>query len=214
MGGVFNVVNMHLYHYAGNNPVKYTDPDGRELGDLLESAQKAFEEFVTQFIKDNADAINNSSGRVALKFAGIEKGKFTLSGNVFAEATGEGNVKVQIEGAVDFTIIGGGAGDSKATLQVGLRIGYTLADSSKGNWGISLNRENISSLNLAVDATLRLGENIGANGHLRKHLYDFNNDFSWKDLAAKDWVVGGQANIGNTRVAGRFNISKWLGYGK
>ena len=29
MGGVFNVVNLHLYHYAGNNPVKYTDPDGK-----------------------------------------------------------------------------------------------------------------------------------------------------------------------------------------
>ena len=28
MGGVYNVVNLHLYHYAGNNPVKYTDPDG------------------------------------------------------------------------------------------------------------------------------------------------------------------------------------------
>ena len=29
MGGVFNTVNLQLYHYAGNNPVKYTDPDGR-----------------------------------------------------------------------------------------------------------------------------------------------------------------------------------------
>ncbi|MDR2767815.1 MAG: DUF4329 domain-containing protein [Treponema sp.] len=28
MGGVFNIVNLHTYHYAGNNPVKYTDPTG------------------------------------------------------------------------------------------------------------------------------------------------------------------------------------------
>ncbi|MDR2259304.1 MAG: RHS repeat-associated core domain-containing protein, partial [Treponema sp.] len=25
-GGVFNVINLHAYHYAGNNPIKYTDP--------------------------------------------------------------------------------------------------------------------------------------------------------------------------------------------
>jgi RHS repeat-associated protein len=31
MGGVFNVVNMHAYHYAGNNPVKYVDPDGKDI---------------------------------------------------------------------------------------------------------------------------------------------------------------------------------------
>jgi RHS repeat-associated protein len=28
MGGVFNHVNLHVYHYAGNNPVKYVDPTG------------------------------------------------------------------------------------------------------------------------------------------------------------------------------------------
>ena len=31
MGGVYNTVNLHLYHYSGNNPVKYTDPDGQFL---------------------------------------------------------------------------------------------------------------------------------------------------------------------------------------
>ena len=29
MGGVFNTVNLHVYHYANNNPVKYNDPTGR-----------------------------------------------------------------------------------------------------------------------------------------------------------------------------------------
>ena len=32
-GGIYNTVNLHVYHYAGNNPVKYTDPDGRTAFD-------------------------------------------------------------------------------------------------------------------------------------------------------------------------------------
>jgi hypothetical protein len=50
MGGVFNTVNLHLYHYAGNNPVKYLYPDG-----------KAVETFwdVTSLSIDIASLINN-----------------------------------------------------------------------------------------------------------------------------------------------------------
>jgi len=31
MGGVYNTVNLHTYHYGANNPVKYTDPDGEAI---------------------------------------------------------------------------------------------------------------------------------------------------------------------------------------
>ena len=33
IGGIFNTANLQLYHYAGNNPVKYTDPDGKTILD-------------------------------------------------------------------------------------------------------------------------------------------------------------------------------------
>ena len=47
MGGIFNIVNFQLYHYAGNNPVKYTDPDGREDGDSIELSQRDIDKINT-----------------------------------------------------------------------------------------------------------------------------------------------------------------------
>ncbi len=31
MGGVYNTINLHAYHYGGNNPIKYVDPDGSDI---------------------------------------------------------------------------------------------------------------------------------------------------------------------------------------
>jgi hypothetical protein len=51
MGGVFNYVNFHVYHYAGNNPVKYVDPDG-----------EAQQTFLISFV-GNVDISNPDSGK-------------------------------------------------------------------------------------------------------------------------------------------------------
>ncbi|WP_029410811.1 RHS repeat domain-containing protein, partial [Treponema pedis] len=51
MGGVFNVVNLHVYHYAGNNPVKYTDPDGKKMveGDYIRETNLSFPDMIYIF---------------------------------------------------------------------------------------------------------------------------------------------------------------------
>ena len=89
MGGVFNVVNLHLYHYAGNNPVKYTDPDGKEqnLAQKIFTRTIAFaagkHEMISSFVKehtsitvqrsanDNGNNGNYYQSKASVKFLGI-----------------------------------------------------------------------------------------------------------------------------------------------
>ena len=37
-GGIYNSVNLNLYHYANNNSIKYTDPDGNWVHVVVGSA--------------------------------------------------------------------------------------------------------------------------------------------------------------------------------
>jgi len=39
MGGVFNAVNLNLWHYGGNNPIRLVDPDGRQPIDVYNPGQ-------------------------------------------------------------------------------------------------------------------------------------------------------------------------------
>jgi RHS repeat-associated protein len=66
-GGVFNTVNLHAYHYAGNNPVKYVDPDGRDIESLNSENNEFFRNLIIQvagegfyFDENNKLQINDS----------------------------------------------------------------------------------------------------------------------------------------------------------
>jgi len=65
MGGVFNFVNLHAYHYAGNNPVMMRDPDGRiikwEQGEGVSNEQMAE-------IRIEADNLMNSKTEAGRRF--------------------------------------------------------------------------------------------------------------------------------------------------
>ncbi|HUH44456.1 MAG TPA: RHS repeat-associated core domain-containing protein [Treponemataceae bacterium] len=113
MGGVFNTVNLHLYHYAGNNPVKYVDPDGKEVLDanssIFMSSSSAKLGTGEEYIA-NVGCVLTAYTRIASAIAGspftlddandlaIEKGLFTDK-NLLTPAAGASLINALLESA-------------------------------------------------------------------------------------------------------------------
>ena len=66
MGGLFNSVNLNLFHYAGNNPIKYSDPDGRLLQVAHEPCglEKDYNDAITYLL--SSTACNNIAKQIIL----------------------------------------------------------------------------------------------------------------------------------------------------
>lgn len=84
------ISNCHLYHYAGNNPIRYTDPDGRDDWDyFLYLAEASFEDTVENTIPACwMDAKGRAGNFLSNIFSG--KGRFQLVGTAsFITVSGE-----------------------------------------------------------------------------------------------------------------------------
>jgi len=83
MGGVFNYVNLHCYHYAGNNPVRYTDPDGEKNIPILAvyTMNEPGSEWFNTPLTNDPD-INNTIGSAGCAVTAMADLSHTIGGNL------------------------------------------------------------------------------------------------------------------------------------
>jgi hypothetical protein len=74
---VFNLVNLHGYHYAGNNPVKYVDPDGEETG--IPDITGYFDSLIMKCVSLPAVAFGNVVSSAKNFFSNIGNGEGSFS---------------------------------------------------------------------------------------------------------------------------------------
>ena len=91
MGGVYNTVNLHTYHYAANNPVRYVDPMGRDIEWVR--GEGVTEEQMAQIVSEAGKIMNRETayGR-RLKELNYNKG-VTVTINV--NSNGESNADAE-----------------------------------------------------------------------------------------------------------------------
>ena len=89
-GGIYNSINLNLYHYGNNNPISYKDPDGEIV---LNAAAALVDALSGAAIGAVTTAIAGGSGRdiAAAVLGGAASGALagvTLGGSLVAQAAG------------------------------------------------------------------------------------------------------------------------------
>ena len=175
MGGVYNIVNMHLYHYAGNNPVKYTDPDGRDIETVKETIRISIDlgkQVAPLFEEPNPN--NLMSEAKAMNKANAIKGLLTNMADI-AKKDPDTFVKTLVLGGLCGGIaFGSGLVDSIIDLNNGLKekgidiMGMNLSGSM--NLSSSVNLKYSAQFQPNLGSSFNLGINL--NGNLNKTIGD------------------------------------------
>ena len=153
-GGIYNGINLSLYHYGGNNPIRYTDPTGAfdwdtntiESGDTLSQiANDCNTRYGTNYTADDLQGLN--SGTIS------DKDKIYAGNHLNL-----GKAEVVQKRAADYT--------NRATTQYSneqmTSINVTFVEHI--NVGVSLKAAVIGGLGLELGVSIDTNKNIGLYG--------------------------------------------------
>jgi hypothetical protein len=107
VGGVFNYVNLHAYHYAGNNPVKLKDPDGRDFYNFTNDDITVFDENTKAIVVRPGEMYEGAIDGAMLKDETIIKVTYSAGPIVnLAVVTEDGEDKAYVMGPIYMNDIG------------------------------------------------------------------------------------------------------------
>jgi RHS repeat-associated protein len=154
--GVFNHINLHLYHYAGNNPIKYVDPTG--MLDMKTSSYGI--DFITSYEGGFRANIYDAQNPSRVYVAG-EEGDWTI---------GFGHKLTEEE-------LSNGTYDNGITEETAKSL--LASDLSWFEQGVNVNFEGSDISQNEFDALVSLGYNIGRSRLVRSQIFaDSENNVS------------------------------------
>jgi RHS repeat-associated protein len=105
MGGVYNYINLHTYHYAGNNPVKLTDPTGEfdyypGFNDIDAYTYNFYDKEVKRGLSLPGISVGNAINSIRNFISNIRKGEGSVSLQLGARLAGSNiNISLKTSGA-------------------------------------------------------------------------------------------------------------------
>jgi len=117
IGGVFNAVNMDVYHYVGNNPVKLVDPDGNQSLNPVDLGFTNPFSFITQVFGSSAKSMSDAAHYSCPQIYSIGAFNSGMSAGILNAITG-----LDVFNANDYSMFGV-ADEAKGAFAKGFEIG-------------------------------------------------------------------------------------------